>query len=561
MMTVPFLAGHRYLSFSAFCSSFCSAFFTAVLCAPVASQGSPGPSGGVLSPEQAAYDVLHYALLLDVDPDEQCIDGSLAMRARIVEDLDKVVLDLDERLQVSKVALGTRDLEFEHAAGRITAKLPAVAKKGEELIVIVHYGGKPRVAPSPPWNGGFTWSETKDGRPWIATSCQGEGADLWWPCKDHPSDKPDGFDLYITVPKKLVCASNGVLVGTKKNRDGTRTFHWRVSSPISNYCVALNIAPYKVIEKTYKSVTGEKIPVFFYALPESVKKARKALPEFLDHLRFFEETCGPYPFRHEKYGIAETPHLGMEHQTIIAYGNRFRRSGRKYDWLHHHELSHEWWGNLVTCRDWKDMWIHEGFGTYMQALYLEKKFGRRAYEVEMRSKGRFANRGAVAPREATDSKAIYFRGGGGNDIYNKGSWILHTLRWLIGDERFFVSLRRFCYPTEAMEKVTDGSQVRLVDTDDYRKLVEELTGQDLSWFFDVYLHQARLPQLTETREGNQLTLRWVVPDGLLFPMPVPVVINGKTRRVEVTTEGVTIKVAESAKVKLDPKRLVLRSGR
>ncbi len=511
-------------------------------------------SGGPLLAEQACFDVLHYELTLAVDPDQRSIDGTLVMRARATSDCARIALDLDEALAVREVTVDGDAAGVEHELGRLwiaPAKPPIV---GAEFAVAVAYGGQPRVAPRPPWLGGFTWAKTKAGKPWIATSCQGEGADLWWPCKDHPSDKPAGVDLHVTVPDGLVVASNGTLQGKPRAERGRRTFHWRVASPISNYCVALNIAPYVVIEDTYECVDGTKLPVQFHALPESAAKAKKILPQFLDHLRAFEEILGPYPFRHEKYGIVETPHLGMEHQTIIAYGNGYR--DMRYDWLHNHELSHEWWGNLVTCRDWKDMWIHEGFGTYMQPLYLEKRRGRKAYDVEMRRNAHFANRRPVAPLESTDSHAIYFGGGGANDIYSKGAWVLHTLRWHLGDERFFTCLRRFCYPTEAAAAATDGSQVRLVDTEDFARLVAEVAGEDLGWFFAVYIRQPRLPELIEERKGGVLHLRWQVPAGLRFELPVPVVVGDRLQRVPMPG-GVGECEVGRADYEIDPDWLVL----
>lgn len=518
-------------------------------------------SGGELIPEQAAYDVQHYDLVLSVDPAKKAIDGTLTMRARVIADTERVALDLDGRLKVSKVENPAGAVEFEHKDGRIWITLPKPVRVGEEIEIAVSYGGTPRVAPRPPWDGGFTWSTSKGGHPWIATSCQGEGADLWWPCKDHPSDKPETMDLRITVPADLFCASNGTLQSDVVNRDKTRTLHWHIANPINNYCVALNIARYKVVEKTYKSVAGERVPVFFWVLPEHEKQGRRALPEFLEHLKFLEEICGPYPFRNEKYGVVETPHLGMEHQTCIAYGNRFRKAAFDYDWLHHHELSHEWWANLVTCRDWKDMWVHEGFGTYMQALYIERKHGDKAYRTHMASTRReLNNRRAVAPRETQDSKQIYFLASGGhdNDIYQKGSWILHTLRWTLGDAVFFEFLRRMAYPDPAMEKVTDGSQVRFVDTEDVRAIAEKVSGQDLGWFFEVYLRQPALPELREERDGAQLTLSWHVPGDLVFPMPVPVAVGGKVRRVEMPDGKATVKVPRRAECEIDPNGWLLR---
>ena len=215
----------------------------------------------------------------------------------------------------------------------------------------MEYGGQPRIAPNPPWDGGFTWSE-HNGTPWIATTCQGEGADIWWPCKDHPSDKPESMDLSFTLPEGIVVATNGDHVETT-TENGKTTSRWHVSTPIANYTVALNAGPYTVLERTMKSVAGDEFPVRFWVLDDHAKQGEVLMDEILEHLEFFESTCGPYPFRGDKYGVVETPHLGMEHQSIIAYGNRFSGDPNfDYDWLHHHELAHEWWGNLVTAKDW-----------------------------------------------------------------------------------------------------------------------------------------------------------------------------------------------------------------
>ncbi|GAB4163352.1 MAG: M1 family metallopeptidase [Planctomycetota bacterium] len=490
-------------------------------------------SGGDMPQEESCYDVLHYDLTLAVDPSAQSIAGTLEMRAVLLEPSEKIVLDLDSALKASAIRVDRAVCEFVQKDGRLTITPKIPIKSGREFVVSVDYGGKPRVAPNPPWNGGFTWSKTQDGKPWIATSCQGEGADLWWPCKDQPSDKPNGIDLHISVPKGLVVASNGVLVGIDQGeRD---VWNWRESMPISNYCVALNIAPYEVITDEYQSVDGTKVPLEMFVLPEHAAAAKAFLPQFLDHVRVFEQILGPYPWRKEKYGVAETPHLGMEHQTIIAYGNGFREGSKDYDWLHNHELAHEWWGNLVTCRDWKDMWIHEGFGTYMQPLYLERHSGKEAYRREMQ-RAKTLNRVPVAPREHKNSQEIHFGGGGGNDIYFKGSWILHTLRWHMGDEKFFRCFRRFCYPTEESEKLTDGSQVRLVDTEDFVRLSSEIAGEDLAWFFEVYVRQPHLPRLEATEEAGSLHLAWKTPRSLPFPLPVPVRIGTDLRRIDMPVE-------------------------
>jgi len=528
-------------------------FLAALLIAVGAGAQDRNVSGGRLIPEQACYDVLRYDLAIEVDPEQRHIDGRLTMRARIVAPTLRLALDLDPALEVGDCLLDGAAVEHEHDAGRLWITAPAELGAGQVIEVTVGYGGAPRVAPRPPWQGGFTWSKTAAGEHWIATSCQGEGADLWWPCKDHPSDKPEGMDLRVTVPEGLVVACNGTEHTEPVTDKGQTTFHWRVDSPFSNYVIALNIAPYVELRDTYTCIDGTKMPIRFFVLPESERKAKRCMAQFLDHLRVFEELLGPYPFRHEKYGIAETPHLGMEHQTIIAYGNGF--GDEEYDWLHNHELAHEWWGNLVTCRDWKDMWIHEGFGTYMQPLYRERRFGREAYDQEMQRHGTM-NRGPVAPRESKSSFEIYFGPGGSNDIYYKGKWILHTLRWQLGDEKFFTCLRRFCYPTPAHEQATDGSQVRLVDTEDFIALVNEIAGEDLHWFFEIYLRQPHLPKLVSKREGDVLELRWSTPRDLQFEVPVPIVVGGTEHVVEMKGNRGEIAVGD-ADYLIDPDQRVL----
>ncbi len=514
-------------------------------------------SGGVLLAEQACYDVQSYDLTLRVDPARKHIAGVLTMVATALVATDAIVLQLDDALRMRSVQVDDARVAAKHRAGRID--IPVKLAPDATFSVRVAYDGVPREAPNAPWTGGFTWSKTKDGRPWIATTCQGEGADLWWPCKDHPSDKPSRMDLRISVPKGLVCASNGRLLGVDETDAAWTTFHWRVSVPIANYCVALNIAPYEVIETTFDSVAGESVPVAFYVLPESQARAAQELPEFLDHVRHMEEVCGPYPFRAEKYGIAETPHLGMEHQTIIAYGNKFRKPTFDYDWLHHHEMCHEWWANLVTCRDWKDMWIHEGIGTYMQGLYIESRRGRAQYLVQAQTWRRtVVNARPVAPREIMDSKQIYFGQGGGNDLYYKGACIMHTLRFVVGDEKFFIALRRLAYPDLAMEKVTDGSCVRFEDTDGVQKILEQHTGHELGWFFEVYLRQPALPELVVERGDEAVELRWNAPAGLPFPMPVEVAIDGKVQRVEMLEGHARVLAGKTQRVDVDPERWVLK---
>jgi aminopeptidase N len=526
-------------------------------------------SGGPLLPEQAAYNVSFYALQLKIDPEARSIEGMLEAQAQVVHPLIWFVLDLDTVLTVRQVEVHKANQwivqPFEHRSdGRIWIHVGRTYQPGERLAVRVHYGGKPRQAPSPPWIGGFTWARTADGLPWIATSNQGEGADLWWPCKDHPSDEPDSMALSITVPEPLVVASNGRLRRVESHADGTRTYHWFVSKLINNYGVALSIAPYRTVDTTYLSVAGDTVPVTFWVLPEREADARRMLPEFLDHMAFFERLLGPYPFRQDKYGIAHTPFLGMEHQTIIAYGSDFSTRPYGFDWLHHHELAHEWWGNMVTAYDWKDFWLHEGFATYMQALYAEARFGPEAYRTELqRYRPMIRNRQPIAPRTAKTTTEMYFAdpetGQSDNDIYYKGAWVLHTLRYLIGDEAFFQALRRMAYPDPALEQQA-GCACRFATTDDFVAIAEQASGQKLDWFFEVYVRQAELPRLLITRTADSLQLHWQTPDNRPFPLPVEVQI-GKTRYRLSINEGKAAMAlpAQAPDLVIDPDGWILRA--
>ncbi len=545
-------------------------FAAIALCSAVLAQRDlgvrPTDSGGVLMAEQAAYDVKSYDLSVAPNIAEQSIKGTVIVKALIVKPLDKFVLDLDYPFTVESAALlngkGAQTLKFERRAGKIWIDLGKTVKPGKTIEVRVVYFGKPKVAPRPPWVGGFVWSKTKDGSPWVATAVQNDGADLWFPVKDHPSDKADTTTLHFTVPENLVAASNGKLQSVVDNKDGTKTYNWFVSQPISNYCIALNIAPYKVINDSVRSVTGEMIPIQFYVLPEDFEKGQSLVDLAKKYNAFFEKYLGPYPFRADKIGIAETPHLGMEHQTITAYGNGFKYSPDGDDWLLFHEFGHEWWANLVTAPDWNDFWIHEGFESFMDTFYVETTKGKDAYFAAMKARYRnLRNIKPVAPREAQTTTQIYMlppdytKSDG--DIYGKGALILNTLRYYIGDDAFFRALRRTAYPTAAMEKVTNGKQFHFETTDDFMRTAEKESGKKLDWFFELYLRQPQLPKLIAEKQPNQLVLRWETPNNLPFPMPVDVEIGGAIKRVEMTGNTATIPLPTDAKYEIDPHGWVL----
>jgi aminopeptidase N len=501
-----------------------------------------------------------------VNPADSTIVGAVTMHATMVAPAARVAFDLDTLLAVESVGLvgsgSEAGLPTVRCGGRVRVTLPRTWQPGDRLALRIAYGGRPRVAPRPPWDGGVTWARTASGAPWIATSNQMIGADVWWPVKDHVSDKPDSMAITVTVPDPLVAASNGRLLESESAGEGWRTWRWFVSTPISTYNVALNIAPYRTIRERFTSVGGDEFLVAFYVLPEDEEHGRALFPEILEHLRWYEQVLGPYPFRGDKYGVAQTPHLGMEHQSIIAYGANFSNTSMTggidwgFDALHHHELAHEWWGNLVTNADWKDMWVHEGFGTYMQVLWLEDTQGMlRAREYLRNMRRMIGNQLPMAPAESQSAREIYR----GHDIYYKGAWVLHTLRWVIGEDAFFRALRRMVYPDDALARTMDGSAVRFVASRDFETIAESESGRDLGWFFDVYLRAAELPRLDVSSTDGRVRLAWVSPAGEPFPMPIELRIGEAVQRLDMTDGTAAVTLPAGATMQIDPDGWVLRA--
>lgn len=523
----------------------------------------PSASGGELIYEQAAYDVHYYDLQLGVMPAERAIAGLLGLHATITLPTGHLVLDLDTTFTVARITDGAgHPLSFERLGGRLLVDLGWTMQPGDAVVLDVDYAGRPRVAPNPPWVGGFTWVERPDGTYHVGVSCQGEGADLWWPVKDHPSDEPDSLRIRATVPAGHTAISAGRLRGVEAHADGTRTFDWFVSTPINNYGLSLYVAPYDSLMTGYTSTAGDPLPITFYVLPEDREKAEALLPQIPEHVRFLEEVFGPYPFRADKYAVVQSPYLGMEHQTAIAYGSTFENNELGYDWLHFHELAHEWWGNLVTVPDWRHFWIHEGTAIYAEALYAERLGGPDAYRGYLRSKrGLIRNRRPVVPGETVDTQQAHFgTRAGDNDVYYKGGWFLHTVRYAIDDdEAFFRALRRMAYPSPELEEVTDGSHTRFATTDDFRRILEAESGQDLGDLFRLYLYQPHLPRLVTTREPDRLRLRWETPEGYPLEIPVEVAVSGEIRRVPMPGGEGGLELPQNAEVEIDPHDSILKA--
>jgi aminopeptidase N len=517
-------------------------------------------SGSPRAPEQLAVTFEKVDLALRVDPATKSIRGDAALTFLLKEPLTRIAVELDRNLPIDSASVDGVTLApaaISNPDGRLYLTLPTPLQAGARTTVRIQYHGVPHVAKHAPWEGAFTWSQTKDGQPWIATTVEGEGCDMFWPCIDHPMGKPKLIDLHITVPSPLVVAGNGVATGMEE-KDGWRTYNWRAKNP-STYGVALNIGPYEMLSGDYASRFGNIIPLRMWYLKGHDEDAKGLFAEFTPMLDFFEYRVGPYPFGDEKMGVVETPHLGMEHQTINAYGNGYAKSAYGYDWLLHHELSHEWFGNQMTNADWDDMWLHEGFGSYMQPLYLESLRGERDFQAELFNfRKSLSNKAPVVSGKTQRIEDIYeeARGGPGNDIYTKGALILHTLRNLIGDDAFFTATRRMVYGTATP---TPGNfQPRWSSTKEFVQFSNEASGRDLNWFFDAYLYHAALPELVEERSGDKLTLRWKLKDGGAFPMPIEVRVNERIEKLPMTDGVGVVTVPPHAMVTIDPMSRVLR---
>ena len=509
-----------------------------------------GNAGDPFSSIAKKTDVIEYLIDIEIFPKKQSISGFAKASFLILEDTEQVELKLDSRFSIVGAQINAESAQFTRVEGIITINLNQAAAKGDTVTATIIYSGKPHVALKAPWDGGFVWSKTPSGEDWIATAVQGEGCDLFWPCKDHFGDKAERTIINVTVPKKLVAATNGVLQNIIDLPNDRRRYEWLLQVPASDYNIALNIGPYERIQRTFTSINSKEVAIEFWALPENIGKANTMIEEdLLSQIEFFETMIGPYPWYTEKLGFVETPHLGMEHQTINAYGKKYVRDKHGFDWLLHHELAHEWFGNLMTHKTINDAWLHEGFGLYMQPAYSLYKFGQAAYMHRMYESylGLVNCEPIVLEGEVTSNQAF------NSDIYGKGGWVLHTLRWLIGEDAFWEATRELVYGADS-----SIIEARYRSTQDFIDIVNRVTNVDYTWLFDVYLKQASLPELVIEYIQGGMQLKWQTPLDLPFPMPVPISINGELNLVDLSAKGSAMFFNENSHVLIDPDMRVLR---
>lgn len=485
---------------------------------------------GSITPQRAWWDVVAYDLHVAVELKDSSFSGYNTITYKVLTPDSIMQIDLQDPMMIDSVIMDIDSLKIT-TQSKLTftrdtigcnawfVQLPRADKKGTVRKMTVYYHGVPRKAVNAPWDGGVVWKRDDQGRPWIATACQGLGASVWWPNKDHQSDEPEYMTINVTVPQELTDVSNGRLKLRTDNKDGTVTYTWYVSSPINNYDVALNIGYYKEIKDTYAGVAG-KLDLDYWVMDYNLEKARKHFAVVKPMLHCFEFWFGKYPFYKDSYKLVETPHLGMEHQSAVAYGNGYQMGykgkdlsgtgqGLKWDFIIVHESGHEWFGNNITSKDIADMWVHESFTNYSETLFTECEFGQAAgseYLIGCR-KNIKNDIPIIGPYNVNTE--------GSGDMYYKGGAMLHMIRLIINDDEKFRQILRGLN-TDFMHQTVTGAQVE--------RYIIEKSGIDFRKTFDQYLRDTTLPELQYRVHDHALYFRWSssIPD---FDMPVKVTVG------------------------------------
>lgn len=475
---------------------------------------------GMLSPLRDCYDVNYYHLDVKLNIEQQSISGSNLFAFTAQRDFTKLQFDLYENLRVDSIIYQNKRLPYTRSANAVFVTFPKTISRGNKDQFLVYYGGKPQLSRKDGYRG---WAFRKDstGKPWVTVNCEGNGASLWWPNKDHLSDEPDSMLISVSIPKKLAGISNGRLRKVTNQKDGYKRLDWFVSNPINNYDVTLNVGNYVHFDDTYMGDNG-KLTLDYWVLPENLEKAKKHFEANVKPaLKAFEYWFGPYPFYKDGYKLIQTPYEGMEHQSAIAYGSNFKNGymdeditlsgwGMKWDAIIIHETAHEWFGNSITMKDLGDMWIHESFATYAEALFVESLWGKKA-GLEY-NQGEFNtinnDKPIVGPYDVNKN--------GSMDMYSKGALLLGTIRTIIDDDEKWRNLllglnRTFYHQTVTYDQIVNYINVQ--------------SGKNLIPIFEQYLHSKSLPILEFTTKDGKLLSRWIA-DAKDFNMPIPMRIKG-----------------------------------
>jgi aminopeptidase N len=501
---------------------------------------------GSITKERAWWDLKKYHLDIKVNPADSTISGSNTICYKVLNSYNRMQIDLQEPLKITKATQDGKELNYQRNGNVFYIDLVASQKVGEVKDVVVFYNGKPKIAVNPPWDGGITWSKDKNGKPFIASSCQGLGASVWWPNKDHMYDEVDDMLISVNVPKNLMNVSNGRLQSIVDRKDGTRTFNWYVSNPINNYGVNINIGDYASFSEVFKGEKGD-LDCNYYVLKDNLEKAKIHFKDVQRMLKAFEHWFGPYPFYEDSYKLVEAPYLGMEHQSSVTYGNGFANGyrgrdlsgtgwGLKFDFIIIHESGHEWFANNITYKDIADMWIHESFTNYSESLFVEYFYGKKAGAEYVRGtrKGIANDKPIIGKYEVNNE--------GSGDMYNKGGNMLHTLRQILNNDEKWRTILRGLNSTFYHQTVT---------TKQIEEYLSQQIGLDLKSFFDQYLRDIRIPTFEYKFNGNSFSYRWTncVPG---FNIPVKVTLNGKEQWLKPTIEWTNLpQTAKVLKVEVD----------
>ncbi|HZB87316.1 MAG TPA: M1 family metallopeptidase [Terracidiphilus sp.] len=492
--------------------------------------GAPVPTRfdmlrGAYGPFRANNDLLYYHLDIRIDPEKKFISGKNTIRFRMLKDGTRIQIDLTDKLDVDKIVWGATPLKYERDTDAVFIDFPHMLRAGQVYSIDFYYSGHP---PETGRFGAFTFKQDPAGKVWINTACEGTGASIWWPDKDQWRDEVQSMDISVAIPNGLVDVSNGKFVAKTDLGDGYTRWDWHVSYPINNYDVALNIGNYVHF--------GDKLgdlPLDFYVLPGDLEKAKVQFAQANGMLEAFQHYFGAYPFARDGYKLIEVPYLGMEHQSAVAYGNHFENGylgrdwtgvgiSKRFDFIIIHESAHEWFGNSVSAADSADMWIHEGWATYLEGLYVEYRWGKDddiRYLNGLRSK--IVNMRPIVAESGVNADPT-------QDQYFKGALMLNTLRSVVNDDAKWFALIRGFYQRFKYQNIV---------TDDAVTYFNQHTGMNLTPIFNQYLRQAHIPRL-ELLFGEapgMVMYKWSA-DEADFAMPVRVGTPGHWQIVHPTTK-------------------------